>query len=60
MANKRDHRPHALGAPSSQDIPVKGVDPSQVHCPFCEKTFKTRTEMERHKDTMHHETKGHQ
>lgn len=43
-----------------QEIPLSGVEPNQIHCPICGKPFKTRTEMERHKDEVHHETKGHE
>lgn len=57
--SKGTHQPHTLGAPSSQDIPVEGASPNQIPCPNCGKTFKTHSEMERHRDTTHHETKGH-
>jgi hypothetical protein len=60
MSDKESHQPHTLGAQSSQEIPVSGVEPSQIPCPVCGKTFKTNSEMERHKDTTHHETKGHE
>jgi hypothetical protein len=60
MSDKEPHQPHTLGAPSSQDIPVRGVEPSQIPCPDCGKTFKTNSEMERHRDTTHHEIKGHE
>jgi hypothetical protein len=60
MSDKEPHQPHTLGAPSSQEIPVSGVEPSQIPCPVCGKTFKTNSEMERHRDTTHHETKGHE
>jgi hypothetical protein len=60
MIDKEPHQPHTLGAPSSQEIPVSGVEPNQVPCPDCGKTFKTNSEMERHRDTTHHETKGHE
>ena len=60
ISNKEAHQPHTLGAPSSQEIPVKGEEPNQVLCPECGKTFKTNSEMERHRDTTHHETKGHE
>ena len=59
MSDKEPHQPHTLGAPSSQEIPVSGIEPSQIPCPVCGKTFKTNSEMERHMDSMHHETKGH-
>ena len=59
--HKKEHRhTDTLGAASSQDIPVSGVEPSQIPCPDCGKTFKTHSEMERHRDTTHHETKGHE
>ena len=60
MSGKEPHQPHTLGAPSSQEIPVSGVEPNQTPCPVCGKTFKTNSEMERHRDTTHHETKGHE
>jgi hypothetical protein len=60
MIDKEPHQPHTLGAPSSQEIPVSGVEPNQIPCPDCGKTFKTNSEMERHRDTTHHETKGHE
>ena len=60
MNDKEPHQPHTLGAPSSQEIPVSGVEPNQIPCPDCGKTFKTNSEMERHRDTTHHETKGHE
>jgi hypothetical protein len=60
MSDKEPHQPHTLGAPSSQEIPVSGVEPNQIPCPDCGKTFKTHSEMERHRDTTHHETKGHE
>jgi hypothetical protein len=58
MSDKEAHQPHTLGAPSSQEIPVRGAEPNQVPCPVCGKTFKTNSEMERHRDATHHETKG--
>jgi hypothetical protein len=60
VSDKESHHPHTLGAPSSQEIPVSGVEPNQIPCPNCGKTFKTHSEMERHRDTTHHETKGHE
>ena len=59
MSGKEALQPHTLGAPSSQEIPVRGAEPNQVPCPVCGKTFKTNSEMERHRDETHHETKGH-
>ena len=60
ISDKEAHQPHTLGAPSSQEIPVRGTEPNQIPCPVCGKTFKTNSEMERHRDTTHHETKGHE
>ncbi len=60
MSDKELHQPHTLRVPSSQEIPLGGVEPSQIPCPDCGKTFKTHSEMERHRDTTHHETKGHE
>ena len=60
ISDKETHQPQTLGAPSSQDIPVRGVEPNQIHYPVCGKTFKTNSEMERLRDTTHHETKGHE
>ena len=60
MIDKEPHQPHTLGAPLSQEIPVSGVEPNQIPCPECGKTFKTYSEMARHRDTTHHETKGHE
>jgi len=59
MSKKKPHQPHTLGAPTSQEIPISGVKPSQIPCPVCGRPFKTNSEMERHKDTTHHETKEH-
>ena len=60
MSNKEPHQPHTLGTPASQDIPLKGIRPNQIPCPICGKTFATKSEMERHLDSRHHETKGHE
>ncbi|XHH10111.1 MAG: C2H2-type zinc finger protein [Candidatus Bathyarchaeia archaeon] len=54
-----NHKEHTLGRPTSQEVPVKGVQPQKIPCPICNRTFSTRSEMERHRDTAHHETKGH-
>ncbi len=48
-----------LSGISSQETPLSGLEPNQVKCPDCGKTFKSHSEMERHRDTTHHETKGH-
>jgi hypothetical protein len=47
MSDKELHQPHMLGAPSSQEISVGGVEPNQIPCPVCGKTFNTNSEMER-------------
>jgi hypothetical protein len=60
ISDKEAQQPHSLGASSSQEIPVKGAELKQIPCPVCGKTFKTNSEMERHRDTTHHETKGHE
>ena len=44
---------------SSQETPLRGLEPNQVKCPDCGRTFRSHSEMERHRDTTHHETKGH-
>jgi len=44
----------------SQEIHMRGVEPNQIQCPFCGKTFRNNSDMERHIDSMHHETKGHE
>jgi len=60
MTEEEPHRSHTLGAHASQDVPVRGVIPSLVPCSVCGKPFKTHSEMVRHRDTTHHETKGHE
>jgi len=60
MSGKEHHQPHTFGKPSSQETPIKGAEPNQIPCPDCGKTFKTHSEMERHRETTHHETKGHE
>ena len=45
---------------SSQETPLRGLEPNQVKCPDCGRTFRSHSEMERHRDTTHHETKGHE
>ena len=60
MSNTEPHKSHTLGAPSSQEVPIGGVKPNQVPCPDCGKLFKTNSEMIRHRETTHHETKGHE
>jgi hypothetical protein len=44
---------------SSQETPLRGLEPNQVKCADCGRTFRSHSEMERHRDTTHHETKGH-
>jgi uncharacterized C2H2 Zn-finger protein len=44
---------------SSQETPLSGLEPNQVKCPDCGRTFRSHSEMERHRDTTHHETQGH-
>jgi uncharacterized C2H2 Zn-finger protein len=45
---------------SSQETPLRGLEPNRVICPDCGRTFRSHSEMERHRDTTHHETKGHE
>jgi hypothetical protein len=45
---------------SPQETPLEGLEPNQIKCPDCGRTFKSHSEMERHRDTTHHEIKGHQ
>ena len=49
-----------LSGISSQETPLSGLEPNQIKCPDCGRTFKSHSEMNRHRDTTHHETKGHQ
>jgi uncharacterized C2H2 Zn-finger protein len=44
---------------SPEDNPLRDAETNQIRCPDCGRTFKTRSEMERHRDSKHHETKGH-
>jgi predicted RNA-binding Zn-ribbon protein involved in translation (DUF1610 family) len=57
--NKEPHQPHTLGATSSIEETVRGAQPAKFPCPACGKAFKTKSEMERHRDTAHYELKGH-
>ena len=59
MRKKKSQQPHTLEAHSSQDIPASGIEPNQIRCSICGKTFKTNSEMERHRDTTH-EIEGHE
>ena len=49
----------SMSGMSSQETPLRGLEPDRIKCPDCGKTFTSHSEMERHRDTMHHETKGH-
>lgn len=49
-----------MSVTSSQEIPLRGVEPNQIPCPICGKSFKSISQMERHRDSVHHETKGHE
>jgi hypothetical protein len=51
--------PEHLSGISSQETPLTGLEPNQIACPICGKTFKSHSEKDRHMDTTHHETKGH-
>jgi uncharacterized C2H2 Zn-finger protein len=51
--------PAQMSTRSSQDTPIRGIEPNQVPCPVCGKTFKTSPEMKRHMDMTHHESKRH-
>jgi uncharacterized C2H2 Zn-finger protein len=35
------------------DEPISGANTSKVACPECGKTFSTKSEMERHRQTAH-------
>jgi hypothetical protein len=50
---------HEPRGPSSLDEPIAGIAPSKVACPICGRTFNTKSEMERHKETMHEALEGH-
>jgi hypothetical protein len=45
---------------SSRETSSNELEPNQILCPVCGKPFKTHSEMERHRDTIHHETKAHE
>ena len=49
----------SMSGMSSQETPLRGLEPDRIKCPDCGKTFTSHSEMQRHRDTMHHETKGH-
>jgi hypothetical protein len=44
---------HKPGVPSSMDEPISGAKPNKVACPECGRTFNTKSEMERHRETTH-------
>jgi uncharacterized surface protein with fasciclin (FAS1) repeats/predicted RNA-binding Zn-ribbon protein involved in translation (DUF1610 family) len=46
--------------PVTRKIPLNGEEPNQIPCPVCGKLFNYRSEMERHRDATHHESKGHE
>lgn len=58
-SEKPGHPFHEPGGPSSLDEPVTGIEPSKVACPLCSRTFDTKSEMERHKETTHGMLEGH-
>ncbi len=45
---------------SPQETPLRVLEPNQISCPVCGKTFETNLEMEMHVDSTHHEIKGDQ
>ena len=49
----------SMSGMSSQETPLRGLEPNRIKCPDCGRTFMSHSEMERHRDTTHHETKGH-
>ncbi len=56
---KSKHPFHEPPSPSSLDEPLSGVKPDEVPCPICGKAFKSKSQMERHKQTTHEELEGH-
>jgi Fasciclin domain/C2H2-type zinc finger len=46
--------------PVTREIPLNEEEPNQIPCPVCGKLFNYRSEMERHRDATHHESKGHE
>ena len=46
--------------PVTRETPVSGDEPNQIPCPVCGKHFKTHSELDRHMDATHHESKGHE
>lgn len=58
--NKKAKHPfHEPPSSSSLDEPLSGAKPDEVSCPICGKHFKTKSQMERHKETTHEELEGH-
>lgn len=47
-------------APTAEVKTTEKTEPMQIHCPICGQTFRSHSEMERHIDEMHHESKGHE
>lgn len=41
------------GVPSSLDEPISGIKPNKIACPECGKTFGSKSEMERHRQSAH-------
>jgi uncharacterized C2H2 Zn-finger protein len=46
--------------PITREVPLRGLDPNEILCPVCGRPFKSHAEMERHLDSTHHESKGHE
>lgn len=46
--------------PITREVPLRGFDPNQILCQVCGRPFKSHAEMERHLDSTHHESKGHE
>ena len=44
----------------AEEEPHMSGEANQIHCPICGRTFKTHSEMERHRDAVHHETRSHE
>jgi len=56
---KPGHPFHEPVGPSSLDEPITGLTPNKVACPLCGRTFDTKSEMGRHKETTHGTLEGH-
>jgi|WetSurMetagenome_2_1015567.scaffolds.fasta_scaffold51944_4 uncharacterized C2H2 Zn-finger protein len=46
--------------PITHEVPLRGLTPNQIPCPVCGRPFKSHSEMKRHLDSTHHESKGHE